>query len=111
MDNPGTTLEEFVQYETEKALMSNHVYNWETAKYGKISWCLDSIDINCLKYFETKFQAIVYDDALKLELDFSSEPTLSSQHVDKVNWKNKTSLFDYDHEEYNFMIERKALKK
>ncbi|GJW12258.1 hypothetical protein Tco_1578085 [Tanacetum coccineum] len=96
IDNPCTTLEESVQYETEKALMSNHVYNWETAKYGKISWCLDSVDINCLKFFETKFRAIFYDDALKLELDFSSEPTLSSQHVDKEEDLTGDDLKQYE---------------
>ncbi|GJZ89890.1 hypothetical protein Tco_0661817, partial [Tanacetum coccineum] len=90
-----------VQYETEKALRNNQVYNWKTAKYGKISWRLDIKDINCLRFFETKFSAIVYDDALKLELDFSSDPTLCSQHVNKVNWKNKTSLAEYDGEKYN----------
>ncbi|GJT48448.1 hypothetical protein Tco_0974605 [Tanacetum coccineum] len=85
MDNPYITMEECVQYETEKALRNNQVFNWETAKYGKISWCLDIGDINYLIFFETKFSAIVYNDALKLELYFSFEPTLSSQHVDKVN--------------------------
>ncbi|GKA38267.1 putative acid phosphatase, class B-like protein [Tanacetum coccineum] len=92
MDNPYITMEEYVQYETEKTLKNGQVYNWETAKYGKINWCLDIGDINCLRFFETKFPAIVYDDALKLELNFSSKPTLSSQHVNEVNWKNKTSL-------------------
>ncbi|GJT43359.1 hypothetical protein Tco_0952074 [Tanacetum coccineum] len=101
MDNPYITMKEYVQYEIEKALRNNQVFNWETAKYGKISWCLDIGDINYLRFFETKFPAIVYDDALKLELDFSSEPTLSSQHVDEVNWKNKTSLSEYDDENYN----------
>ncbi|GJV75970.1 hypothetical protein Tco_1507554 [Tanacetum coccineum] len=37
------------------------------------------------------------------ELDFSSEPTLSSQRVDKANWKNKTSLYEYDDDEYNVL--------
>ncbi|GKD94315.1 zinc finger, CCHC-type containing protein, partial [Tanacetum coccineum] len=33
MDNPDTTMEEYVQYETEKALRNGKVYNWESAKY------------------------------------------------------------------------------
>ncbi|GJZ24823.1 retrovirus-related pol polyprotein from transposon TNT 1-94 [Tanacetum coccineum] len=41
MDNPDITMEEHVQYETEKALRNNQVYNWEIAKYGEISWCLE----------------------------------------------------------------------
>ncbi|GKA59296.1 hypothetical protein Tco_0758609 [Tanacetum coccineum] len=72
MDNPDITMVEYVQYEIEKALRNGQVYNWEIVKYGVISWCLDIGDINCLRFFETKFPIIVYDDALKLELDFSS---------------------------------------
>ncbi|GJZ34621.1 putative reverse transcriptase domain-containing protein [Tanacetum coccineum] len=41
MDNPDITMEEYVQHETKKALRNNQVYNWETTKYGEISWCLD----------------------------------------------------------------------
>ncbi|GJT86613.1 hypothetical protein Tco_1068330 [Tanacetum coccineum] len=111
MDTPCTTMEEYVQFETEKALRNNQVYNWETAKHGKTSWCLDTVDINILIFFETKFLAIAYNDALKLESDFSSKPTLNSQLVDNVNWENKTSLPEYDNEEYNFISERKSLKK
>ncbi|GKC80304.1 hypothetical protein Tco_1131078 [Tanacetum coccineum] len=85
MDNPDMTIEEYVQYETEKAFRNNQVYNWEIGKL------------------------LIYDEALRL--DFSSEPTLSSQHVDEVNWKNKTSLSKYDDENYNVISKRKALKK
>ncbi|GJT98950.1 hypothetical protein Tco_1094468, partial [Tanacetum coccineum] len=42
MDNPGITIEEYVQLETENALRNNQVYNWETAKYREISWCFDT---------------------------------------------------------------------
>ncbi|GJT13178.1 hypothetical protein Tco_0860220 [Tanacetum coccineum] len=72
------------------------MYNWETAKYGNINYIGD---INYLRYFERKFLAIVYDDAL------------SSQHVDEVNWKNETSLSEYDDGKYNTISESKALKK
>ncbi|GKC24674.1 hypothetical protein Tco_1026824 [Tanacetum coccineum] len=96
MDDPVMTMEEYVRYKPEKALRNNQVYNWETAKYGKINYIGD---INYLRFFETKFPAIVYDDAL------------SSQHIDKANWKNKTSLFEHDDEKYNIKSKRKALKK
>ncbi|GJV58878.1 hypothetical protein Tco_1464978 [Tanacetum coccineum] len=96
MDDPDMTMEEYVRYKPEKALRNNQVYNWETAKYGKINYIGD---INYLIFFETKFPAIVYDDAL------------SSQHIDKANWKNKTSLFEHDDEKYNIISKRKALKK
>ncbi|GKB89910.1 hypothetical protein Tco_0962182 [Tanacetum coccineum] len=38
MDNPSTTMEEYVQYETEKAIRNGKVYKWETTKYGKINY-------------------------------------------------------------------------
>ncbi|GKC95718.1 hypothetical protein Tco_1161160 [Tanacetum coccineum] len=66
------TMEEYVQCETEKALKNGKVYNWETATYGKIDYIRDIYD---LRFFETKFPTIVYDDALTSELEFSSEPT------------------------------------
>ncbi|GKE93777.1 hypothetical protein Tco_1574872, partial [Tanacetum coccineum] len=87
-DNPGTTMKEYVQFETERALRNCKVYNWETAKYGKINWFLDDVDVNVLKFFKTKFPAIVYNDALKLESEFSSEPALNSD----INLENETSL-------------------
>ncbi|GJS51889.1 hypothetical protein Tco_0625251 [Tanacetum coccineum] len=101
MEDRDMTMEEYVQYETEKALRMGKVYNWETAMYGKISWRLDDDNINDLRIFETRFPAIVYDDALTFESCFSSETTVSPQHVDELIWKNETSLSEYDDEKYN----------
>ncbi|GJS38138.1 hypothetical protein Tco_0536520 [Tanacetum coccineum] len=64
-NNPGTTMEEYVQFETKKAHRKGPVYNWETA--------------------------IVYDDALKLESGFSSKPILESD----INLESETSLTEY----------------
>ncbi|GJV58176.1 hypothetical protein Tco_1459181 [Tanacetum coccineum] len=36
MDNPNITMEEYIRLEEEKAHQRGKVYNWETAKYGKI---------------------------------------------------------------------------
>ncbi|GKB97972.1 hypothetical protein Tco_0984109, partial [Tanacetum coccineum] len=33
MDNPGTTMEEYVQFKTERALRNGEFYNWETANF------------------------------------------------------------------------------
>ncbi|GKD63830.1 hypothetical protein Tco_1305938 [Tanacetum coccineum] len=54
MEDRDMTIEEYVQYETMKALRNGKVYNWETATY-----------------------AIVYNDALASKSDFSYEPTVS----------------------------------
>nr|GEZ90794.1 hypothetical protein [Tanacetum cinerariifolium] len=86
MNNLDMTIEEYIQYETKKAFRNDQVYNWETTMYGKINYFGD---IDYLRFFKTKFLAIVYDDVL------------SSQHVDEVSWKNETSLFEYDDGKYN----------
>ncbi|GKA19534.1 hypothetical protein Tco_0699449, partial [Tanacetum coccineum] len=36
MDDPNITIEEYIRLEEEKARKRGKVYNWETAKYGKI---------------------------------------------------------------------------
>ncbi|GKC06826.1 hypothetical protein Tco_0998436, partial [Tanacetum coccineum] len=103
MDYSNIIMEEYVQYETKRALRNGKVYNSETATYGKIRYVED---INYLRFFETKFPAIVYDDALTFESDFSSEPTVSSQHVDNVNLKNETSLSEFDDGKYNVISDK-----
>ncbi|GJU97034.1 hypothetical protein Tco_1326305 [Tanacetum coccineum] len=81
MEDRDMTLEEYVQYETEKALRNGKVYNLETTTYGKIKYVED---IDDLRFFETEFPAIVYEDALSLESGFSYEPT--ALHGLVINW-------------------------
>ncbi|GKD82805.1 hypothetical protein Tco_1349644, partial [Tanacetum coccineum] len=71
MEDLDMTIEEYVQYETEKAFRNGKVYNWETVTYG-----------------------------------FSSEPTVSPQHIDEINFKNEKSLSKYDDEKYNVISYR-----
>nr|GEV01927.1 hypothetical protein [Tanacetum cinerariifolium] len=66
------TMEEYVQYETEKVLKNGKVYNWETATYGKI-WYDE--DVHYLRFVKMEFPAIVCNDALTSKLDLSSKPT------------------------------------
>nr|GEU65821.1 hypothetical protein [Tanacetum cinerariifolium] len=91
IDNPCTIMEECLQFETKKALRNGLAYNWKTSKYDMISWCLDDVDTDILIFFEIKFPAIVYDDALKLESDFSSKPKLNSELINNINLENETS--------------------
>ncbi|GJX26277.1 hypothetical protein Tco_0232573, partial [Tanacetum coccineum] len=91
VDDPDITMDEYVQYQIEKSIRNGQMYNWKTAKYGKINFIGD---VNYLRFFETKFPAIVYDDGL------------SSLHVDEVNWKNKTSLSEYDDGKYNVISDK-----
>ncbi|GJR69084.1 hypothetical protein Tco_0015149 [Tanacetum coccineum] len=62
-----------------------------------------SNDLDFFKDFENKFPAIVYNDALTSKLDFFTEPTISSQHIDEFNFKDKTSLSECDEEEQNVL--------
>ncbi|GKB50390.1 hypothetical protein Tco_0901143 [Tanacetum coccineum] len=64
MDNPNITMEEYIRLEEEKACRHGKVYNWETAKYGKI-WYDE--DIHDLRSVETEFPAIVFNDELSSE--------------------------------------------
>ncbi|GJT48428.1 hypothetical protein Tco_0974585 [Tanacetum coccineum] len=60
-------------------------------------------DLDYFKDFEKEFPAIVYNDALTSKLDFLTEPTISSQHIDEFNLKIETSLSECDEEEQNIL--------
>ncbi|GJW78059.1 hypothetical protein Tco_0139741 [Tanacetum coccineum] len=74
MDDPNITMEEYIRLKKEKARRRGKVYNWETAKYGKIGYDEDVYD---LRSVETEFPAIVFNDALTSEVTHSFEPTVS----------------------------------
>ncbi|GKF03831.1 hypothetical protein Tco_0034499 [Tanacetum coccineum] len=59
MDDPNITMEEYIRLEEEKAQKRRRVFNWETAKYGKI-W--NDEDIHDLRSVETEFPAIAFND-------------------------------------------------
>ncbi|GJR09035.1 hypothetical protein Tco_0791687 [Tanacetum coccineum] len=61
MDNPNITMEDYIRLEEEKAQKYGKVFNWETAKYGKI--CFDD-DIHDLRSVEIEFPAIVFNDEI-----------------------------------------------
>ncbi|GJX86862.1 hypothetical protein Tco_0337636 [Tanacetum coccineum] len=83
MDDPNITMEEYIRLEEEKARRRGKVYNWETAKYGKI-WYDE--DVHDLRSVETEFPAIVFNDALTSEVTHSCEPTVNSENDnEKVN--------------------------
>ncbi|GKG26226.1 hypothetical protein Tco_0399372, partial [Tanacetum coccineum] len=74
IDDPGITIEEYIWLEIEKALRKGKVYIWETATYCKNRY---DEDVHFLRFIETKFPAIVYNDALTSELELSCELTIS----------------------------------
>ncbi|GKB49374.1 hypothetical protein Tco_0900127 [Tanacetum coccineum] len=60
-------------------------------------------DLDFFKDFENEFPAIVYNDALTSKSDFSTEPTLCPQHINEFDFKDETSLSEYDEEEQNVL--------
>ncbi|GJU61206.1 hypothetical protein Tco_1243041 [Tanacetum coccineum] len=71
IDDPNITMEEYIRLEEEKAHRHGKVYNWETPMYGKI-WYDE--DVHDLRYVETEFPAIVFNDTLTSEVALSCKP-------------------------------------
>nr|GEY10051.1 hypothetical protein [Tanacetum cinerariifolium] len=67
MDDPNITMEEYISLEEEKAQKHRKVFNWETAKYGKIWYNEDIYD---LRSFEIEFPAIAFNDEVPFEKHF-----------------------------------------
>nr|GEZ93730.1 hypothetical protein [Tanacetum cinerariifolium] len=63
--------------------------------------CIDDLDLS--KDFKNEFPAIVYNDALTSKSDFSTEPTLCPQHIDKFDLKDETSVSEYDEVEQSVL--------
>ncbi|GJR41103.1 hypothetical protein Tco_1216787 [Tanacetum coccineum] len=95
MDNPNIPMEEYIRLEEEKAHRHGKVYNWETAKYGKI-WYDE--DVHDLRSVETKFPAIVFNDELSSEKTLSREPTVSSLNNNEIDFR--ISFDESDDEDY-----------
>ncbi|GKC06510.1 zinc finger, CCHC-type containing protein [Tanacetum coccineum] len=71
---------------------------------------MDDPDITIKEYIGLEIKkalrkAIVYNDALTSKLELLCEPTISPQHINKVNRKIKISLFDSDDENYTVIYD------
>ncbi|GJR51545.1 hypothetical protein Tco_1402066 [Tanacetum coccineum] len=99
MDDPNITMEEYIRLEKEKARRSGNVFNWETAKYGKIWYDEDVHDLRSVK---TEFPAIVFNNNVTSNKTLSCEPTISSLNneidfrisCDEFNDEDYTVVFD-----------------
>ncbi|GJY88215.1 hypothetical protein Tco_0502843 [Tanacetum coccineum] len=103
MDNLNVTMEEYIRLEEEKAHRHGKVYNWETAKYGKIRY---DEDVHCLRSVETKFLAIVFNDELSSEKTLSCEPTVSSLNNNEINFR--VSFDESDDEDYTVIFDKNS---
>ncbi|GJT05324.1 hypothetical protein Tco_0839786 [Tanacetum coccineum] len=103
MDNPNITMEEYIRIEEEKARQHGKVYNWETAKYGKI-WYDE--DVHDLRSVETEFPAIVFNDELSSEKTLSCEPTVSTLNNNETDFR--VSFDESDDEDYTVIFDKNS---
>ncbi|GJW55493.1 hypothetical protein Tco_0099578 [Tanacetum coccineum] len=57
MDDPNITMEEYIRLEKEKARRHGQTFNWQTATYGKMKYCINEDD--SFTNLETEYPAIV----------------------------------------------------
>ncbi|GJW13748.1 hypothetical protein Tco_0017881 [Tanacetum coccineum] len=95
MDDPKYYYwKKYISLKEEKARRRGIVFNWETAKYGKI-WYDE--DVYNLRSVETEFPAIVFNNNVTSNETLSCEPTVSSLN-DEINFR--ISFDESDDEDY-----------
>ncbi|GKG22452.1 hypothetical protein Tco_0387755, partial [Tanacetum coccineum] len=97
MDDPNTTMKEYIELGAEKARRRSQMFNWETATYCKVRYC-ENIDYS--KDFETDFPTIIYKDALAPNHEISFEPMISPHRDDIYDFDFKMSFDESDDEDY-----------
>ncbi|GKA42270.1 hypothetical protein Tco_0734930 [Tanacetum coccineum] len=102
MDDPNITMEEYIRLEEEKAQKRGKVFNWETAKYGKI-WYDE--DVHDLRSVETEFPAIAFNDQISSKKTLSCEPTVSSLN-NEIDFR--VSFDDSDDEDYTVIFDKNS---
>ncbi|GJZ86288.1 hypothetical protein Tco_0657898 [Tanacetum coccineum] len=108
MDDLNTTMEEYIRLEEEKARRRGKVFNWETAKYGKIWYDEDVHDLRSVK---TEFLAIVFNDTLTFKATLSCEPMVSSLNDNKIDFRisfdesyDEDYMVIYDENSFSYKI-------
>ncbi|GJT28657.1 hypothetical protein Tco_0908932 [Tanacetum coccineum] len=88
--------------------MHGKVYNWETAKYGKI-WYDE--DVHDLRSIETEFPAIVFNKTLTSEVALSCEPMVSPLNDNQIDFRisfdesaNENYTVIYDKNSFSYKI-------
>ncbi|GJY19077.1 hypothetical protein Tco_0390568 [Tanacetum coccineum] len=79
------------------------VFNWETAKYGKI-WYDE--EVHDLRSVETEFLAIVFNDNLTSNETLSYEPTVSSLNNNEIDFR--ISFDESDDEDYTVVFDKNS---
>ncbi|GJT62459.1 hypothetical protein Tco_1005992 [Tanacetum coccineum] len=103
MKNPNLTMEEYIRLEEEKAHKRGKVFNWQTAKYGKIRVDDDFYD---LRSMEAEFPAIVVNN------DFAPKDTLQCKSQvsipvnDEIDFR--ISFDESDDEDYTIICDKNS---
>ncbi|GKE65973.1 hypothetical protein Tco_1520134 [Tanacetum coccineum] len=103
MNDPNITIEEYIMFEEEKARKHGKVFNWETAKYGKI-WYDE--DVHGLRSVETEFPALVFNYNLTSDETLSCEPTVSSLNDNEIDFR--ISFDESNDEDYTVFFDKKS---
>ncbi|GJV96214.1 retrovirus-related pol polyprotein from transposon TNT 1-94 [Tanacetum coccineum] len=103
MDDPNITMKEYIRLKEEKSCRRGKVFNWETAKYGKI-W--DNEDVHDLGYVETEFPSIVFNDTLTSDASLSCEHTISSLNDGEIDFR--ISFDESDDEDCTVIFDKKS---
>ncbi|GKD81590.1 hypothetical protein Tco_1348429 [Tanacetum coccineum] len=103
MDDPNITMEEYIRLEEEKARKRGKVFKWETSKYGKI-WYDE--DVHDLRFFETEFPAIVFNDNFTSNEIFYCEPMLSFLNDNEIDFR--ISFDESDDEDYTVIFDKNS---
>ncbi|GJY93282.1 hypothetical protein Tco_0509064, partial [Tanacetum coccineum] len=102
MDDPNITMEEYIRLEEEKARKRGKVFNWETAKYGKI-WYNE--DVHDLRSVKTEFPAIIFNDNLTSNETTYCESMVSSLN-DEIDFR--ISFDESDDEDYAVVFDKNS---
>ncbi|GJQ91023.1 hypothetical protein Tco_0002162 [Tanacetum coccineum] len=103
MDDRNITMEEYIRLEEEKARKRGKVFNWETAKYGKIWY---DKDVHDYRSVENEFPAIVFNDSLTSNETLSCEPTVSSLNDNEIDFR--ISFDESDDEDYTVVFDKNS---
>ncbi|GJT86047.1 hypothetical protein Tco_1067764 [Tanacetum coccineum] len=103
MDDPNITMEEYIRLGEEKARKRGKVFNWETTKYGRIWYDEDVYD---LRFVETEFSAIIFNDNLTSNETLSCEPTVSSLNDNEIDFR--ISFDESDDEDYTVVYDENS---
>nr|GEX21996.1 hypothetical protein [Tanacetum cinerariifolium] len=103
MDDPNITIEEYIKLEEEKAQKCGKVCNWKTAKYDKIWYDKDVLDLISI---ETEFPTIVFNDSLTSNETPSCEPTVSSLNNNEFDFR--ISFDESNDEDYMVVVDKSS---